>query len=124
MKTPKLIMALIAILLFTNLLFAGNPVKYNADYLANLMVEKLSRDIMLTDSQKTAILAKAKEYAEKRQNSDSQKNSVDEDETKKQASQQYKAALESILTSEQKAQLTTKQSERRDSISNKYRTNK
>lgn len=123
MKKFKLMTAVVAILLFSNFIFAGNPVKYNADKLANLMVDKLSKDIVLTDNQKVTILAKAKEFVEKRQNSNALSNETNKTASKKQAIQDYKSILDSILTVDQKNQLSIKLMDRKQMVINKHKTN-
>jgi Spy/CpxP family protein refolding chaperone len=124
MKTPKLISALIAIFLFSNLLFAGNPVKGNPDNIASKMVEKLSKDVTLTDAQKTALQTKAKEFAAKRQQANALTNEADKLAIKKKASDEYKAAIDSICTPEQRAQITQKKEDRKKNSSDKFTTKK
>jgi hypothetical protein len=119
MKKLKLITALIAIFFFSGLLFAGNP-----DNLATITVGKLNADISLTDSQKVIIQANAKELFVQMQKANSLTNKTDISTDKKLAYEQYKATLDSVLTREQKAQLITKQNERRRAIENKYKANK
>jgi len=119
MKKLKLITALIAVLFFSNVIFAGNP-----ENLATKMVIKLGNDIVLTDSQKVIIQAKAKEFLVKRQSSNLLTNKTDLSTGKKLAYEQYKATLDTVLTIEQKTQLITKRNERRKVIENKYKTNK
>ena len=119
MKTLKLIMAFIAILFFTNLLFAGNPENF-----ATKKVAKLCKDIVLTDSQKVIIQAKAKVFAIKVQNASSLTNNTEKTSILNQAGQEYKTALDSVLTTEQKTQLVTKRNERRDIIMNKLESKK
>lgn len=111
MKKLKFMLACSAILMFSNLAFAVNP-----DNLANKMVTKLSKDIVLTDSQKVVILAKATELTVKRQSANTLTDKTEKSDLKKQVFQEYKAVLDSLLTSEQKQQLSLKQTERRDAI--------
>jgi uncharacterized membrane protein YbjE (DUF340 family) len=119
MKTPKLMTALIAILLFTNLLFAGNP-----ENIVTKKVAKLCEDIVLTDSQKVIILAKANMFATKMQSASSLTKDTEKNSILNQAGQEYKTALDSVLTIEQKTQLVTKRNERRDIIMNKLKSKK
>jgi len=113
-KKQKLITVLIAILVFTNLLFAGNP-----QGIANKMVAKLSKDIELTDSQKVIIQAKAQAFAVTLQNTNTNAST-----DQKQVHQAYKATLDSVLTKEQKTQLVTKRNARRDAAINKIKAKK
>ena len=108
MKKVKLIMALGAVLVFSNLVFAGNP-----NNLATKMITKLSNDIALTDSQRVVIQAKANEFAVKMQNANSLTNADAKTTTKKQALSDYKTFLENVLTSDQKQQLMIKQNNRK-----------
>ena len=119
MKKVKLLTALIAVLLFSNLVFAGNP-----EILASKMVEKLNNDVQLTDSQKVVLQLKAKEFAVKIRNANSQSNNADKSTSKKQANLEYKTSLDSVLTNDQKTKLNTRITERRQVIIKKYKTNK
>jgi hypothetical protein len=77
------------------------------------MVTKLSNDIALTDSQRVVIQAKANDFAVKMQNANSLTNADAKTTTKKQALSDYKTFLESVLTNDQKQQLTLKQNNRK-----------
>ncbi len=114
MKTPKSLMLAFATLLLSTLLFAGNP-----ENLSTKIVAKLSKDIVLTDSQKVVILNTAKEFAIKRQNADALSDNAEKTELKRQAFQSYKAIVDSLLTNDQRKQLKLKQNERRDAITKK-----
>jgi hypothetical protein len=116
MKTPKLIMALIAIFLFSNLLFAGNPNTETPDDISNNMVEFVHGDVTLTPTQKQTLKKKAKEYAEKLQ----QARAMDDKDASyafmKTVSENYQAAMDSILTTDQKVAKDKKFKERIDKI--------
>jgi hypothetical protein len=118
MKTSKSLMLAFATLLLSTSLFAGNP-----ENLATKIVAKLSKDIVLTDSQKVVIQTKAKELALKRQNADALSDKTEKTELKRQASQSYKAIVDSLLTNEQRQQLKVKQNERRDAMIKKQSKN-
>jgi len=105
MKTPKVLTAIIAILLFSNFLFAGSP-----ENTKSYMVEKLCKDIVLTDSQKVIIEAKADIFDAILQSGVPTKDNND----LIQAFRGYKAALDSLLTGAQKEQLIQKHNARRD----------
>jgi len=117
MKTPKLIMAIAAMFFLTNLSFGVNP-KKNANQIATVMVQKMSADIVLTDSQKIAIKAKAIEFATKVQNANSKSDKTEKGTLKKQSFQAFRGVLDSLLTNEQKALLKTKSNERHATIIN------
>jgi len=117
MKTPKLIVAFVAILLFSNLAFAGNPKKDFTENLANNILSTLSADITnLTDSQKLVIQTIAQEYETKLRNGynnrSSKFDSVFIKNTYKPASIDYQTKLNNILTAEQKEVLVKKIIER------------
>jgi len=114
MKKLKLMTALIAVLLFSDLVFAGNP-----ENLANKIMAKLGKDISLTDSQKVFIQAKLQTFVVTLQNSNS-----NVDANTKKAYHAYLATLDSILTTEQKTQLITKRNARRDASINKIKSKK
>jgi hypothetical protein len=111
MKKFNLILAVVAVLMFTNLTFGANP-KKNANQIATVMIEKMSADIVLTDSQKVAIKATALELATKVQNANSKSDKTERKTLKKQAFQTFNAVLDSTLTSDQKNLLKTKANER------------
>jgi len=102
MKTPKIITAIFAGLLFSNLLFAGNPKTETSDDISNTMVEFVHNDVKLTPVQKQTLKKKAKEYADKLQ----QARAMDDKEASyafmKTVSDTYEAAMDSILTPDQK----------------------
>jgi len=120
MKTPKVFTVFFVIILFTNVLYAGNSSQGNTDDKANKMVERLSKDIALTDSQIVIIRAKAKAYRIKFEESNKITNQKDFVLKKIKTSKEYRMALDSILTNNQREQLTIKQEERREAILSKY----
>jgi len=109
MKKLKLVTAIIAIFLISNLLFAGNP-----ENIAVKMIEKLSNDVILTDSQRVVIQTKADEYVLKMQNVNLITNIEEQFALRKQISKEYDASLDSLLTIEQREQLMIKIKERKD----------
>jgi|GEM_PF-3566356 len=112
-------MAIIAIHVISNFAFAGNP-----ENLGSKMIEKLNKDVQLTDSQKVILQVKATDFALKMQNAKSQTNTADISAIKKQANQEFKTCMDSLLTNDQKAKLTIRKNERRQAIIKKYKTNK
>jgi cell division protein FtsX len=113
MKTPKLMTAIIAILLLSNLLFAGNP-KSTADK----MIEKLNTDVTLTNDQKNDIKKNIKAFNTKLHTANSMADKEEKYLLRKKAFDEYKSKLDSILTLEQKAQLETQIKGRKESNSN------
>ena len=113
MKTNKLLTAIVAVFFFSNLLLAGNPkTSSSEDNLANIMITKLSKDVVLTDSQKIVIQQNAKAFVIKMQNANALGNKDDKTNSKRQAYNDYKASLDSLLTNGQREQLKTKIKER------------
>ena len=102
MKKLKLMTAIIAVLMFSNLLFAGNPNTDTSDDISNNMVEFVHNDVKLTPDQKDVLKKKAKEYTDKLM----QARAMDDKEASyifmKDVTENYKAALDSILTPDQK----------------------
>ncbi len=124
MKRLKLMTACIAILVFSNLLFAENPLSVEANNIAGIMTDKLGRDIILTDSQKVIIQQKATAFIVKMQNANSTSSAEDKFTLKKQASDEYEVTLDSLLTPEQRNQIRLKSKERQDAIINQYQSKK
>jgi hypothetical protein len=116
MKTPKLITAIIAIFLFSNLLFAGNPNPETPDDISNNMVEFVHNDVKLTPAQKVTLKKKAKEYADKLV----QARAMDDKDASyafmKTVSENYQTAMDSILTPDQKVAKDKKFKDRIDEI--------
>jgi len=121
MKTAKIITLIISVLLLSNVLNATTPPKINAESKANMMVDRLSKDFVLTDIQKSEINAKAKIFIEKINNANEIKDRNKLIFTKKGIYNEYKIALDSILTDEQRVQLSAKQEERENLIISKYK---
>lgn len=113
MKKLKFLVTVSAVLLFSNLLFAGNPkTSGSEDNLADLLIEKMGKDVILTDSQKLVVKAKLKTYIVKMQNAHALSNSDEKKSKKNQASLEYQSSLDSILTPSQNKQLKLKINER------------
>jgi len=112
MKQLKFLMALIAILLFSNLVFAVKPLTGDATDFAKNKVKQLNKMVALTDSQKIKIEKIAREFGMKILN----KDSITYQSFSPQYKNEYKMAIDSILTSDQKAQLAQKQLERKNAI--------
>jgi hypothetical protein len=123
MKTPKLISAMTAIflfsLLFSTFLFAENP-----ENIATKMVARLTKEIVLTESQQTDIQAKAKEFAVKLQNADSISDPKNKQTYINTAFKLYKQNVDSLLTTEQRQLLVSKRNERRNAVRNNLKSKK
>lgn len=123
MKKIKLITAVVAALVCMNFVFAVSPLKGNADKLAAIMVEKVNADVQMTDSQKTIMLVKAKEFAITMQIANSKTSKDEKSFIKKDAYQKYNMSLDSLLTDEQRNQLKVKRTERKTININKGKSN-
>jgi ABC-type Fe3+-citrate transport system substrate-binding protein len=123
MKKLKLMTAIIAILLFSNVLFAGNPNTETSDDISNTMVESTHNDVTLTSSQKEILKKKANEYAvnllQARAMSDKDESYV----FMKTVTDNYQAALDSLLTPDQKVLKEKKIKERIDALVAKVNSN-
>jgi hypothetical protein len=131
MKNTKLITVFIFLLLFSNALNALNP---SADDKANRIIEKLSQDIVLTESQKAEITGKVKVLMTSIEKVKVLMTSIEKVKVLTNSYENnpkvigfikdYKMALDSILTTGQKQQLLVKRNERREALINKYMTKK
>ncbi|HLP04164.1 MAG TPA: hypothetical protein VK152_01925 [Paludibacter sp.] len=105
--------AAVAILASSSLLLAGNPkTSGSQDNLADIMIEKMGKDVVLTDSQKMAAKQKLKKYIAKMQDAHALGNNDEKLSRKKQASDEYQLSLDSILTPAQNEQLRQRTKER------------
>jgi hypothetical protein len=104
-------------------MYAEKPLIENPENIATIMIEKLGYDVQLSDSQKMIIKLKAKEFVVKMKTGNSVSNEKDKFSYKKQASNQYHAALDSILTDNQKEQIKLKIAEREVATQKKYDSN-
>ncbi len=112
MNQFKFSVVLITILMFSTLAFAIKPITGDATDFAKTKVYQLNKMIALTDSQKIIVGKKAYEFGMKILNRDS----ISYQAFSLQYKQEYKMAIDSILTNDQKAQLAQKQLERRNAI--------
>lgn len=121
MKTIKKITGVFVFLLFSQVIsLAQMPSTGNVNQIAAGIVERLDKEVALTDSQKVVILEHAKVIAAKSQ---SIRNMANNDATRQQRSnhvQEYKSALNNILTDEQKVLIVRKRQERREAVVEKY----
>jgi len=101
-----------AVFLCSNLIYAAKPLNSNDDNLADLLIEKMGKDVVLTDSQKLVVKQKLKTYIVKMKNAQTLSNGDEKFSNKKQANNEYQSSLDSILTSDQKLQLNVKIKER------------
>lgn len=115
MLKRTIIGALIAVPFFLNLVFS---VTTNYTNLSDSMVKSLCNDIVLTDSQKVVIQAKAKDYALKIQNISQMPNDSTRSTFQKQVVLGYRAVLDSVLTKSQKDSLYSKRINRMKSQNN------
>jgi hypothetical protein len=120
MKTTKFSITVCAIILGVGLLFAEKPTNVNVSDFAKSKLKQLSVDIVLTDSQKILINKKAVEFGTKITKMDSLTYMV----FMPQANQEYKMALDSILTNDQKTQLIQKRKARKEEAITEFNKNK
>jgi len=124
MRITKQIITFIALLFFSNVLSASDLLRGNLDSKANMMVEKLCKDLVLTDNQKAEIKKKAKVFIDKNLGANEISNNESLILAKRENYKEYKMALDSILTTEQRDQLAVKQNERNEIRNSKRQINK
>ena len=113
MKKLKFLLVSAAFFMFFNLLFAENPkTSGTEDNLAIMLIEKMGKDVVLTDSQKLVIKTKLKTYIIKMQNAHALTKNDERFSKKEQANNEYQSSLDSILTPSQNQQLHLKITER------------
>jgi len=122
MKTTKLIIAFFAIIFLSNLSTVAYPQTGGADNNAGLMVEKISKDIVLTNHQKKEITEKAKIFITKAEKANKLTDNEEKKLTRQRIGKEYRMALDSILTTEQKEQLMLKQNQRKEALIKRYQT--
>ena len=118
MKPIQFISALIFLVLFPIAFYAADP-----ETISNKMITKLSNDVTLTDSQKAMIKVKTIAFFRKIQNSDPNKSIEEKIKEHQQFTNEYKMALDSVLTAEQKELLIQKQNEHKQAIIDRYLKN-
>ncbi len=116
MKRLKLMATIIVAFLCFNFVSGVNPVKGKNDNLSDLVIDKLNKDVQLTDSQKIILKEKFKAFVVKMEDADKKTNEKDKFETKRLASDEYEAILDSILNTQQKEQLSVKVTQREKNI--------
>lgn len=114
MRKLKLVSILVLAFVCLNFVYGQNP-KQKKDFTINLadnLLKSISRDIMLTDSQKIALQTNAKEYEVKMKDLKGQANAEVKKSKNKDAVLTYRAKLNQILTKEQLDTLQTKRIQR------------
>lgn len=124
MKTTKLIAGTIAVMLFSNFLIAGSPNDGQTKKLANNLLNHLSQDIVLTDTQKIIIQTRADEFEVKLQDLSNKSDQETKKKLKSEAMKRYSVVFDSVLTVEQCDTLRSKQMERIITEINSYKTKK
>lgn len=114
----------IFLLFFQAGVYAERPASEDVNHIATRIVERLDRDVALTDSQKVVILEYAKVFAIESQNTRSMTNTDAVLLQRKSNVQEYKKALDTILTDEQKETLILKQEKCREAVVKKYTLSK
>lgn len=121
MKTTKFVITVCAIILGMGLLFGEKPAD-KKDFTINLaqnMLKSVSRDIVLTDSQKIALQISAKEYEVKMKDMKGQANTEEKKTKNKDVIMNYRAKLNQILTKEQQDTIQMKRIQRAIDITTK-----
>ena len=96
-----------------NLLFSANPkAVLSDDKLADVMIEKMGKDVVLTDSQKLVMKKRYKKYISNVQNANGVNNTEEKKIRKKRETIQFESSFDSILTPSQNQQLKLKAKER------------
>ena len=106
MKMKKNILALILIVLMcVNGVSWANSPKTNDDNHADMIIEKMSKDISLTDNQKIIIKNRLKTLFGKIEGTRNTQVNIQQIEKKKQYEYDFQQFMDSILTDSQKNQL-------------------
>ena len=117
MKKPTFIPAIIAIFIFSTLVFAVNSNQDgNTKNIADNLVSNLCSDVNLTDSQKLVVVKNAKEYELKLQNISQESNKELKSEIMNHAILEYRTVIDSVLTQEQKEVQKTKRIQRYETV--------
>lgn len=114
MKSIRFFVVFTLFVLFPVAFFAADP-----ETISNKMVTTISNNVTLTDSQKAAIKIKAIIFVRKIQSSDSNKSIEEKIKEHRRFTDEYRMALDSILTTEQKEQLKQKQDEHKQTTLDK-----
>lgn len=121
MKTIKKITGVFVFLFLSQvILYAQKSSKGNVNQIATGIVETLDKEVALTDSQKVVILEYAKVFATKSQNTRNMTNNEVTLQQRKSNVQEYKSAINAVLTDQQKEMLVKRREERRAGVVNKY----
>lgn len=125
MKTLKMITVLFVFLILPlSILFSQSVPIANVNEIAIGIVERLDKVVLLTDSQKVELLVHAKVYAAKTRITRAMVNSHSVVWQRKLDVQEYKLALNSILTDEQKDLLVKQLYERREAVVKRFSSTK
>ncbi len=114
MKQLKFITALIAVLTVSNLSFSNNLNKSKNDDLTEMVIEKLNKDIQLTDSQIVEIKSIFNILIKEIESSDSIKDEGGRFTFKTKVIVKYEHSLDSILTPSQREKKKQKEDERKN----------
>jgi len=120
MKKLKLIAAVVTAFVCLNLVFAGDPKIETADDIATKMVEFVGNDVTLTTEQKEILKNKAVSYATNQLQAQNMTNKDERYELMKVATASYQAALDSLLTTDQKIMKEKKQKDRLEDSLKKF----
>ena len=101
---------------------SSNPPLTAASF-AEAHLQKLEQDVQLTNDQKAALLEAYKKLYNNRQAAETRASSREQINVKQQSQQIFEASCDSILTKEQRLQLTQKQEERKNQSINDHLKN-
>lgn len=114
MKQLKLTTVALATFVCLNFVFAEKPEKETTENLSTILVDKLGKDVQLTNIQEVILKEYIKGYIIQMEKSDSKTNFNDKISSKELTSRIYEAFIDSILTPDQKTQREIKISLRKD----------
>ncbi|MBN2766192.1 MAG: hypothetical protein JXR27_07430 [Paludibacteraceae bacterium] len=114
MKTIKLSLTLVLFLLCTyNLVSQDKKNSSTKASLTEITIEKIDKDVQLTDSQKTVLKEWFDVRVKKSKEADKKSNEKEKFEFKKNAADEFYATLDSMLTPTQKEKFKQKQEYRK-----------
>lgn len=103
-------------------LYATKPNEKSNDKFANNFIDKMSVEVVLTDSQKVLIIKRLKDFSEKLDSLNLIRDETQKLNLRVSTSYQFEQSLDSILTKEQKSILESNRKQRINIILNKYQS--
>lgn len=113
MKTFKAIITIVLLIFcVSTVICQDKKTKLQNNTLADITIDKLDKDVQLTDSQKTVLKEKFNTLIKKSENADKKTNKKEGMEQKIAANVEYEQYVDSILTNDQKLKKMVKAKER------------